>query len=369
MYIGLAQEFATSASEVTRSASIVFYTDPIGEHRWQLKVTQIDCNNHRPPIDLRRAALGKFHASPLWNAHPNALRLPAQLASSFGKYSTTFASGFQTMSQTASAIAHELLKPQFTPRAPNGCLQYFEQVSGIVESFNFGHYLNNMDYAICIQRAPSTCRVVFTSSDYDWSINGVGVAGAVSGVGDSDCARDYLMIPAASRTGDGFTYDRYCGGRLHYYRGQTVSASLVIKSTGPIVLRFHSDNQFEALNNGGFRIQFDQSASDCYYHTAEEAGSLTSQALIASSLSDSRPLIAGLEQPPAFYSSQRQSLSSSPGAQQQVLSLPSALADNSSSLPDVESQAQRRVDTQVDSNRQDDQVELSKALDLIAGQL
>lgn len=237
------------------------------------------------------------------------MRLPMHLV---GKYSTTFASGFQTMTQTASALAYEFLKPQFTPRAPMGCLQYFTQPSGIIESFNFGQYLNNMDYSICIQKQPDTCRVVFTSSDYDWSLNGVGVAASSSGVGDQDCARDYLMIPGASRTGDGFTYDRYCGGRLHYYRGQSLSSPVVMKTSGPIVLRFHSDGQYEGLNNGGFRLQYDQSGQDCIYHTAEEAGSLASQQILASTLADSRPLsqqniALGAEQP-LLYASQQLSV-------------------------------------------------------------
>lgn len=261
-------------------------------------MTQIDCNHYRP-LDWKRA-YGKFGVSPLFNAHPNANNL-------IGKpHSTTFASGFQSMSQTASALAYELLRPQFTPRAPLGCLQYFTQPSGIIESFNFGQYLNNMDYSICVQRQPDTCRVVFTSSDYDWSLNGVGVSGSSSGVGDQDCARDYLLIPGASRTGDGFTYDRYCGGRLHYYRGQALSAPVVIKTSGPIVLRFHSDGHFEGVNNGGFRLQYDQSAQDCIYHTAEESGSLASQQILASTLSDSRPLQAE----PVLYAAQQ--LSASP---------------------------------------------------------
>lgn len=199
-----------------------------------------------------------------------------------------------------------------------GCLQYFNQPSGIIESFNFGQYLNNMDYSICIQRQPDTCRIVFASSDYDWSLNGVGISGSSSGVGDQDCARDYLLIPGASRTGDGFTYDRYCGGRLHYYRGQTLSAPVVMKTSGPIVLRFHSDAHFESINNGGFRIQYDQSTQDCVYHTAEEAGSLASQQLIMSTLSDSRPLgpfITDNAASPVLYAAQQ--LSPVPMVQQQ----------------------------------------------------
>lgn len=279
----------------------------VGDHRWQVKVTQIDCNVYRP-VDWRRGYT-KLLSSPLWNPHPLGgakLPLPLPLALGGSKYSTTLASGFQAMSQTASALAYELLKPQLTPRAPMGCLQYFTPASGIIESFNFGQYLNGLDYSICIQRQPEACRLVFTSTDYDWSIAGVGVPGASSGVGDQDCARDYLLIPGASRSGDGFTYDRFCGGRLHYFRGQTLSAPVVIKSLGPVVLRFHSDAHFEPLNSGGFRLQYDQSAQDCVQHSAEESGSLASQQLLAGSLSDSRPL--GLvEQAPVLYAAQHES--------------------------------------------------------------
>lgn len=37
--------------------------------------------------------------------------------------------------------------------APDGCLQYFHQTTGVVESFNFGNnYLGNTHYAICFNR-------------------------------------------------------------------------------------------------------------------------------------------------------------------------------------------------------------------------
>lgn len=257
----------------------------MGDHRWQLKITQIDCQLRGLAQHLANKASG-LSGSPLLNS---------KRFNSFQKYSTTFASGFNTMTNTASMLAYEMLRTQITPRAPNGCLQYFTSPSGIIESFNFGQYLNQMDYSICIQRHQETCRIVFTSSDYDWSINGVGVSSATSGVGDQDCARDYLMIPGASRNGDGFTYDRYCGGRLNYYRGQTLSSPVVIKTNGPIVLRFHSDATYESVNSGGFRLQYEQSNQDCMYHSAEEAGSLTSSQLIMSTFGDSQPLPSSLQ--------------------------------------------------------------------------
>lgn len=352
----------------------------MGDHRWQVKITQIDCNLYRP-IDWRRG-YAKLVSSPLWNAHPNA---PQKLLPNT-KYSTTFASGFQAMSQTASALAYELLKPQFTPRAPAGCLQYFSAASGLIESFNFGQYLNNLDYSICIARQPETCRLLFTSSDYDWSINGVGVSASTSGVGDQDCSRDYLMIPGGSRTGDGLTYDRYCGGRLHYFRGQTLSSPVLIKTSGPIVLRFHSDAHYEGLNNGGFRLQYEQSAQDCIFHTQEEAGSLVSQQLVASTLSDSRPSSYNnllVESIPAQYASQlsssatntnQESASSTPVAsvrrqdddQSDKMDLPDHLLQPPSSLWTLASEATRWLNSkphQKGTSKSSSDNKLSDAID------
>lgn len=339
-------------------------------------MTQIDCSNQLRPVDLRRH-YAKFAASPLWSAHPNGApsRWPP-----FGPqhYSTTFASGLQAMSQTASALAYELLRPQFTPRAPTGCLQFFTQPSGIIESFNFGQYLNSLDYSICIQRQPNTCRVIFAAGDFDWSLNGVAIAASTSGVGDQDCARDYLLVPGASRTGDGFTYDRYCGGRLHYYRGQTLAAPLVVKTAGPLVLRFHSDAHFEPLNSGGFRLQYDQSAQDCVQHTPEEAGSLAGHQLLASTLADARPLsaepaAAAAAAAPVMYAAQQQvgeQLLELLGPTSQLAQLGGA--NHSKSEPDEQQKLAKRRSDEPDQlaagRKRRLKADLSKAFQLIGAQ-
>lgn len=47
--------------------------------------------------------------------------------------------------------------------APRGCLQYFPNPSGMIESFNFqngmGTYPGNMNYAICFRRRPNDKRI------------------------------------------------------------------------------------------------------------------------------------------------------------------------------------------------------------------
>ncbi|XP_022655399.1 uncharacterized protein LOC111248001 [Varroa destructor] len=59
--------------------------------------------------------------------------------------------------------------PCHSPRlAPPGCLQYFEEYSGIVKSFNYRpqgvnetSYPLGLRYAICFKRGPDSCRVFF----------------------------------------------------------------------------------------------------------------------------------------------------------------------------------------------------------------
>lgn len=148
--------------------------------------------------------------------------------------------------------------------APPGCLQYFTTKTGVIQSFNFGQYLNNLDYAICIERLSETCRVSFTTAPGDWSIARTdGVNNQLSAMGDAQCAFDYLMIPAASRTGFGRTYDRFCGGALNYRENRDTSAPIVTRANGPIVLRFRTSQRTGLENRAGFRLRYEQSDVGC----------------------------------------------------------------------------------------------------------
>ena len=48
-------------------------------------------------------------------------------------------------------------------QAPSGCLQYFEEPTATIESFNFNMndspYPANLDYAICIRKQPGFCGI------------------------------------------------------------------------------------------------------------------------------------------------------------------------------------------------------------------
>jgi hypothetical protein len=214
-----------------RSASIVFETNSEGDYRWHLRITQIDCN-----MTGKKSILSD--------------RTQRAFATRYGS-----STGLSFLTTDRSAL--------YSLPAPMGCLQYFTASTGTIESFNFGEYLNNLDYAICVERQPSTCRVIYSASDFLWSIDSALTDKTRSGVGDNDCLADYLMIPAASQTGDGQTFDRYCGGKLNYQTDQLQEAPVISKANGPIVLRFHSDATQDPSVKDGFRLKYEQSSTDC----------------------------------------------------------------------------------------------------------
>ncbi|UXI18797.1 cell adhesion molecule [Sarcoptes scabiei] len=214
------------ANQEPRSVSIVFETNAIGDYRFHLKITQIDCR-------VRQSSLT-----------PN---LFSSVSSSVPRESRTI---------------YQKIPYQLTFAAPTGCLQYFTQPIGTIESFNFGHYLNNLDYAICIERQPDTCRVIYSSTDTNFGIES-SQTGTMPGVGDQLCANDYLLLVGGSKNGEGITKDRYCGGKLAHSSLETTETPVITKANGPIVIRFHSDQNFGATLKEGFRVKYEQSPTDC----------------------------------------------------------------------------------------------------------
>ncbi|CAG2106678.1 unnamed protein product [Medioppia subpectinata] len=190
-----------NGGSATRTVIIIFDTNSIGDYRWQIKMTQIDCRPGRLP----------------------------------GVY----------------------------PPAPNGCLQYHTEPTKVIESFNYGNqYLNNLDYGVCVERAPNTCRVTYrVVGDREWSLDSAQAAKDRSAVGDQQCAGDYLLIAGGSETGDPPTADRYCGGRFNWLPGAVTDAPVVSKANGMIALRFHSDTFQDPAFARGFRVRYEQSST------------------------------------------------------------------------------------------------------------
>ncbi|KAJ6220597.1 hypothetical protein RDWZM_006409 [Blomia tropicalis] len=127
-----------------------------------------------------------------------------------------------------------------------------------------GNNRNQHNYAICIERQPDTCRIIYTSTDANFGIEAGGtVISRMPGVGDQDCANDYLLLPGGSQNGEGQTKDRFCGGVLSYANTVATTQPVISKANGPIVIRFHSDTIPTVELKEGFRVKYEQSPTDC----------------------------------------------------------------------------------------------------------
>lgn len=248
--------------EEQRSASLLMQTNGIGAYKWKIRATQINCV--RNPAEI--------------GANPEALRNN----NGMGMSTALTTNILRRRSSLGRSLDDDVNEPEFLPRtgrlmlqkfqnlfaklkvtipAPAGCLQYFTESRGTIFSFNFGQYLSNMDYAICIERAPTTCKITFKADEF--GIDKSSGAKVSSGVGDIDCSYDYLMIPGGSLTGDSIppTKDRFCGGFLNSMQGTFRNDPIVSKANGPIVLRFHTDNSYDHSVKAGFKITYEQSSN------------------------------------------------------------------------------------------------------------
>ncbi|KAJ0183295.1 hypothetical protein K1T71_001271 [Dendrolimus kikuchii] len=157
--------------------------------------------------------------------------------------------------------------------APTGCLQYFKDSEGFLESFNYRDisdiaavrvpsYSNNLNYAICIQRAAESCSVTYTTAGDMQIVNyDLGKLLKISdglpiippnqaGVEIYNCPSDYLLISAT----------RLCGDRLNdgsILQDLSLDAPITDSSAGPIVIWFRSD---EGYVGRGFKLKYKQNS-------------------------------------------------------------------------------------------------------------
>ncbi|XP_065576806.1 cubilin-like [Artemia franciscana] len=182
------------------------------------------------------------------------------------------------------------------PRAPSGCLQYYEGISGHIKGFNFdgfgcfaqvpyckvhemvdpsdcdmrvgftGH-LNNLDYSVCIQEEAGFCGIEYAESQPNsFSMTNVTelpqrtVPYAQSG--DRLCASDYLGIvrsrSAMPEKGVPVTDDRFCGTAL----GLTDCNGPIRSYSKPFIVRVLSDgdeySESPDYMNRGFHLDYTQ---------------------------------------------------------------------------------------------------------------
>ncbi|CAG5028168.1 unnamed protein product [Parnassius apollo] len=154
--------------------------------------------------------------------------------------------------------------------APTGCLQYFNEPQGFIESFNYRNisnvvttkypsYLNNLNYAICINREKVSCTVTYTNEDQmqivNYDTDGLPIIPSrQAGVEIFNCPSDWLLISAI----------RLCDERLNdgsVLQDFYLNAPVTDTGAGPITIWFRSD---EGYVGRGFKLQYQQNPCAIY---------------------------------------------------------------------------------------------------------
>lgn len=106
---------------------------------WKVHVTQLECPNSAKRVALKRQSRGDGNAF--------AAEEEEQ------QQETTISGGDREM---RGRVTDEIPSADAYWVAPMGCLQYFPDSSGTIESFNFangnGVYMGNMKYSICFRK-------------------------------------------------------------------------------------------------------------------------------------------------------------------------------------------------------------------------
>ncbi|KAG1667291.1 hypothetical protein GQR58_018537 [Nymphon striatum] len=152
-------------------------------------------------------------------------------------------------------------------RAPSGCLQYFMEAEGIVQSFNYesktdnedSRHLANQRYTICVRNAADSCAIQWEAHD---AVKGFDIAGSLdtstTRPAEDQCYFDYVIIPGHSSDGNEPTADRQCGQRISA-TDNVANNSPVISKMLPFILGFFTDDT-ELSNevNAGFSLKYKQ---------------------------------------------------------------------------------------------------------------
>ncbi|XP_042864811.1 uncharacterized protein LOC122248700 [Penaeus japonicus] len=141
-------------------------------------------------------------------------------------------------------------------RAPPGCLQYYTDYSGKIESFNYQQvdtpaaplHLANQRYTICIRANEGFCGIRYTADHFSLS-GDTGTPLAV--VGDANCLADLVIIPGLTKDGKAAASDRYCGSQLDPL--ETYSKPFEIR-----VVTDDAEDIATDINNQGFSIRYTQ---------------------------------------------------------------------------------------------------------------
>ncbi|XP_050098917.1 uncharacterized protein LOC126579560 isoform X2 [Anopheles aquasalis] len=162
------------------------------------------------------------------------------------------------------------------PQAPSSCLQYYNELHGVIKSFNYDNhstvvpninpsYLNNLNYAICIGRHTRFCSIVFNNKDDDMfqiinvSPDGSSIVPAnQAGVEILNCPDDFIAI----------NYLRLCGDRLNDGSKEldfSLNSPVFHTIAGPVVVAVKTD---QANVGRGFKLSFQQNV--CTHSSAQK---------------------------------------------------------------------------------------------------
>jgi len=162
-------------------------------------------------------------------------------------------------------------------RAPAGCLQFFNETSGTVRSFNYRRTLfedtenagtrqiRNLNYGICISSKVGYCDVTWTQSTdsaRSFSVSGNALANSTDGWGDEppapvtgteECPNDFILISGGTyrdpKTKAKIRASKYCGTMLPEIK----------TAFQPYVLHVHTQEDEEGdAGNLGFELNFRQ---------------------------------------------------------------------------------------------------------------
>lgn len=179
-------------------------TDPtLGFFMWNLNIQQLECPRGSPRSMLRRAEPTSWTPA-IEPFNPNVARALYSDGFLIGIWIEIIFNIFGEGKFWLVCWSSDIYA------APAGCLQYFPQPEGIIESFNYnggtGPYLPNQDYAICFRRREEDTKLLWVF----FSIRSVMVVEYCSLMFPQMCLYRRLRFESFELTGDGDGLDTNC---------------------------------------------------------------------------------------------------------------------------------------------------------------
>jgi len=212
-----------------------------------------DCNNDRLTITgadevttriMPTNLCGKLTRSHVYISVKDKDRVTLDLSLSRLSANTQVDRKWNIMVSQISSTQTELL-------APRGCLQYFREDRGTLETFNFdngnGQLLNNHMYTMCIEQNDLFCDVAISSN-----MPGSFDLGGSSGMCDSDNSEDSVMFGTNQLCGETFGTNNQFNW---IYTGPYIVA-FISDGTNPDTDNTNTDTTPAPLPDTGFSLDY-----------------------------------------------------------------------------------------------------------------